>query len=145
MEEHPSYLSGIPQATIDYFLQESREYLDILRKSINNLPIIITEYSKQQEIYRTTFCLRGALGVLGYCSPIAAYGLDECLQQLLEKPVLIDTTLITSFSELVELLTQTVELARTGIAPTSKEYEALMFRSNRTVKSLREYMNLLRE
>jgi hypothetical protein len=141
MDKQSFESSGIPQATIDYILQESREYLDILHQSIDNLHLTIKEDTKQQEVYRSTFCLRGELAVLGYSSPIAAYGLDECLRELVEKPILIESTLIAYFSELLELLNQTLESARTGIAPTSKQYETLMLRSRQAIENLKKYLN----
>lgn len=129
-----------------YFLEEAQEHLDILEAGIANLPTTTLDYQQLADLYRSTFALRGGLGMLGYSSPIAASsGLDACLQHLTQSPVPVDVGIITAFLELVQILRQTVQLAANKSAIAGEEFATLQFQSRWAIDNLKAQLNQLHD
>lgn len=120
-----------------YILEEANEHLDNLQEVVENLDTILLNPEERQRAHQALFCLRGALGMLNYSSPIAAYGLDDCLQALVQHPRLVDRKTIAAFTQLVDLLRQTIQAAVDGMPIDGSDWANLKFRSSVAVDALK--------
>lgn len=118
-------------------LEEANEHIDTLQEIVENLDSIRANREERELAHRALFCLRGELGMLGYNSPIAAYGLDDCLQALAQHPKPVDCKTITAFIQLVDLLRQTVQAAADEMLIDGSNWANLKFRSSVAVDALK--------
>lgn len=98
------------QQIIHYFIEEAKEHLDTLEKGLLDLPAVMEDSERINEMFRAAHSVKGGAAMLGFDSiQKTAHRLEDCFKILKENPVPIDSQLETMFLKGCDTLKDLVE------------------------------------
>lgn len=132
------------QKILGYFIEEAKEHLETLEKGILELPSVIEDSERVNEMFRAAHSVKGGAAMLGYGSiQKTAHRLEDAFKILKENPIPVDEQLESLFLGGYDVLQDLVERLQGSLSLPEEEAAAIMERAEPKFKELQDYLKQL--
>ncbi len=90
--------AGNQQRIVGYFIEEAKEHLDTIEQGLLELPSVVTDPERVNEMFRAAHSVKGGAAMLGFVSlQKTAHKLEDSFKVLKENDISVDEKLETLF------------------------------------------------
>ncbi|HAC62570.1 MAG TPA: histidine kinase [Cyanothece sp. UBA12306] len=132
------------QKILGYFIEEAKEYLEILERGILELSFVVEDQERVNEMFRAAHSIKGGSAMLGYNSiQTIAHRLEDAFKILRENRVPVDQKLESLFLKSYDILQNLIEKLQSPLGLNTDEAEAIVQSTEPTFVELQNYLNQL--
>lgn len=136
--------AGNQQRILGYFIEEAKEHLDTLEHGILDLPSVVQDQEKVNEMFRAAHSVKGGAAMLGFSSiQKTAHRLEDSFKILKENDVRVDQRLETLFLRAYDTLKDLIEQLQGPFGLREEEAEKTMQAAEPSFAKLQSYLENL--
>ncbi len=136
--------AGNQQRILGYFIEEAKEHLDTLEHGILDLPSVVQDQEKVNEMFRAAHSVKGGAAMLGFSSiQRTAHRLEDSFKILKENDVRVDQRLETLFLRAYDTLKDLIEQLQGPFGLREEEAEKTMQAAEPSFAKLQTYLENL--
>lgn len=132
------------QKILGYFIEEAKEHLETLERGILDLPAVIVDSERVNEMFRAAHSVKGGAAMLGYTSiQKIAHRLEDAFKILKDNRVTVDQKLESFFLRGYDVLQDLVEKLQGPFGLQQEEAESIVEGADHNFVELQNYLNYL--
>ena len=136
--------AGNQQRILGYFIEEAKEHLETLEKGLLDLPSVIKEPERVNEMFRAAHSVKGGAAMLGFGSiQKTAHRLEDSFKILKEHPINVDQQLETLFLRGYDTLKDLIEQLQGPFGLREEEANKTVQAAEPSFSQLQSYLNRL--
>ncbi|HAJ61856.1 MAG TPA: histidine kinase [Cyanobacteria bacterium UBA8543] len=136
--------AGNQQRILGYFIEEAKEHLDTLEHGILDLPSVVQDSEKVNEMFRAAHSVKGGAAMLGFSSiQRTAHRLEDSFKILKENDIRVDQKLETLFLRAYDTLKDLIEQLQGPFGLRDEEAEKTMQAAEPSFAKLQSYLESL--
>jgi chemotaxis protein histidine kinase CheA len=136
--------AGNQQRILGYFIEEAKEHLETLEKGLLDLPSVIKEPERVNEMFRAAHSVKGGAAMLGFGSiQKTAHRLEDSFKILKEHPIDVDQQLETLFLRGYDTLKDLIEQLQGPFGLREEEANKTVQAAEPSFSQLQSYLNRL--
>lgn len=136
--------AGNQQRILGYFIEEAKEHLDTLEHGILDLPSVVQDPEKVNEMFRAAHSVKGGAAMLGFSSiQRTAHRLEDSFKILKENDIRVDQKLETLFLRAYDTLKDLIEQLQGPFGLREEEAEKTMQAAEPSFAKLQRYLENL--
>jgi chemotaxis protein histidine kinase CheA len=132
------------QKILGYFIEEAKEHLETLERGILELPSVIEDTERVNEMFRAAHSIKGGAAMLGYGSiQKAAHRLEDAFKILKDHSIAVDGKLESLFLAGYDVLQDLIEHLQNPMGLQEEEANGIVLRSEPKFVELQDYLKQL--
>lgn len=134
--------AGNQQRILGYFIEEAKEHLDTIEKGLLNLPSVMKETERVNEMFRAAHSVKGGAAMLGFSSiQKTAHRLEDSFKVLKDNDIKVDRKLETLFLQVYDILKDLIEQLQGPFGLREEDAEKTMQAAEQNFTQLQNYLN----
>jgi chemotaxis protein histidine kinase CheA len=134
--------AGNQQRILGYFIEEAKEHLETIEKGLLDLPSVIKEPERVNEMFRAAHSVKGGAAMLGFGSiQKTAHRLEDSFKILKEHPINVDQQLETLFLRGYDTLKDLIEQLQGPFGLREEEANKTVQAAEPSFSQLQSYLN----
>jgi chemotaxis protein histidine kinase CheA len=134
--------AGNQQRILGYFIEEAKEHLETLEKGLLDLPSVVKEPERVNEMFRAAHSVKGGAAMLGFGSiQKTAHRLEDSFKILKEHPINVDQQLETLFLRGYDTLKDLIEQLQSPFGLREEEANKTVQAAEPSFSQLQSYLN----
>lgn len=136
--------AGNQQRILGYFIEEAKEHLDTIEKGLLNLPSVVKEPERVNEMFRAAHSVKGGAAMLGFSSiQKTAHRLEDAFKILKENDMKVDRKLESLFLQVYDTLKDLIEQLQGPFGLREGDAEKTMQAAEQKFAQLQKYIHHL--
>ncbi len=132
------------QKILGYFIEEAKEHLETLERGILELPTVMKDAERLNEMFRAAHSIKGGAAMLGYTSiQKISHRLEDAFKILREHPIAVDQKLESFFLKGYDVLQDLVEKLQSAQGLKANEADSIVEGARQQFDDLQNYLNYL--
>ena len=132
------------QRILGYFIEEANEHLETLEKGILDLPAVVVDQERVNDMFRAAHSVKGGAAMLGFASiQKTSHRLEDYFKILKENRLKVDQKLVSMFLEVYKTLEELIKCLQGPFGLRPEEADKLVQKAEPTFVQLQNYLNSL--